>query len=388
MSAHVVIIGGGFGGLQTAHELRRRAPLDTQITLVSANDRFFFTPRLIDRLEGKSVSSTESYRLSELATRHRYRFIHATVTNIDRTQKRLFYTDEQTQGITPLAYDWLVLCPGSETNSYDIPGVESTFALKTEADVEAIHARVHELIGLAAHASDEERRRLLSFAIVGAGATGIEALFALREYVAVALEEKAPDLLQHGSFTLIQGAPQILPGFPEPIVQGTEETLLKENVTIVIGEPIVKVGPSFLLTNAQRRIDAGLIIWCAGIKPLMVPIFPEVSRSANGCLVVDQYLRVDATIYAAGDAILFKQEQLIIPKNAQTTMSMGTAIARNIANEIKGQPLKPYRYFSKGNILTLGPTGFIDLRVVSFKSRLVPWLRDWFYRKRFEQLTK
>lgn len=390
MSQRIVIVGAGFVGVRTATLLRRLAPGEVDVVLIDAKETFLFAPRLIDALAGQTDGAYQTAKLKTLASKHHFRFVQGIVTNLDQHERRVFIAKPVTNEITPLPYDWLVLAQGANTNYFGIPGAEAyAFPFKSSDHITAIHHRAQDLLNLATQETDvDAQQRLLSFVVVGGGPTGIEAVCALRTYVLKLARELYADFVPLISFTLVQAAPQILIGFPLHVVQKTIDELTRQNIRIIIGDPVVKVTERFLLTTQNQRIDSALVLWCAGIQSNGVTCFPTLHYEPNGCLVTNHFLQSSDRIFAAGDGIIFRDRNVTVPKNAQTAMLMANTLADNILHAMRNQPLKPFHYRSKGNLITLGETGIIDLKAFSIKTSLTPWVRDLVYRYRFEQLVK
>jgi len=382
----IVIIGAGFAGLLTARLLQQTRPQDIDVTVVDTADRFLFTPRLIDALgSSQNLHDRFTVPLETCASRFGFTFVRGLASHIDRVNRVVqVATDES---ITPLPYDVLVLTPGGKTAFYGVPGCEDCSVwLKTWEDVERIHGRIRECVARAlASSSDEERREALSFIIVGGGPSGIESAFSLRAFVTETLRGQE-QLLQHVSYTLLQGAPQILTGFPRRMVEGSMKELEKNGISVRIGTAVAAVEPTAVRLSNGERLAAGLTLWAGGVEPNAVPITPDVDRGAHG-IMVDDTLRVEERIFAAGDAITFRQKQLTIPKNAQTAMQMAHTLADNIIRSLDKQNLKPFRYHGLGSILTLGNTGYINVGPLAFKFPWAIWLRDLFYKHRQHQIV-
>jgi NADH dehydrogenase len=384
----IVIIGAGFVGLPVARQLQTRLAQAKTVTLIDAKDHFLFAPRLVDALAHASAVPNLTAPLADLAKASGFSFLQGAVTHIDRTRQTVFVTDAA-QTITPVPYDILVLSQGSTTNFYGLPEAESrTFPLKSLGHVTAIHARIDEMLAHAKFAPEETRKKLLSFAVIGAGPSGVESLFALRRYALAAAKKTAPELAQHLSFSLLQAAPQILPGFPSKLVHRTMDQLAKHGVRVYLGKPVTQLGDGFLMMGEHERVDAGLVLWTAGVAANRIDAIPPFGLDRGGCIAVDHYLRADEHIFAAGDCVLYQEKNVVIPKNAQTALQMSHIITENIVRSLSGQPLKPLRYRNHGNIISLQETGFLNLGRFTLQTRLAPWLRDLFYGIRFRQITQ
>ncbi len=386
---HIVIIGAGFVGLSTARQLRKQKP-SLSITLIDAKDTFLFTPRLIDALQS-SEYPREAYRadLRTIAKDEGFPFIQGYVSNVDREAKKIEYIPSTSNEVKEtLSYDLLVLSQGAQPCFYGLPGVaEHSLPLKTEDDLHHIHDRVRTILKEAETLpSDQEKKRHLAFAAVGAGPSGVEGICALKLFVETLCDKDFPSLKPHLSWTLIQGGPQILPGFPTKLVNGAKIALERQGISVQTGVSVTGMNKGEILT-AQTSIFANLILWTAGIEAVNLNISPKIQTERGGYLPVDHTFVIAPNIFGAGDAVLYRESNVVIPKNAQTAMRMAKTVTQNIINTLENQPLKTFRYSSKGNIVTVGNTGFLDAKYFILKTPFALYLRNFLYRLRFWQMT-
>lgn len=385
----IVVIGAGFAGLAATRQLVKDLKGQADIVLIDNKSHFVFLPWLIDALGEERSFEAIQCDLREMSRREGFRFFMGEVSHIDREQQRVFMTDPANQNLFPVEYDHLILCPGSKTNYFGVQGAEEFgFGLKRVEDVVNIHRHAQETVKMAMAAqTEEELRSILSYTGVGAGPSGIEALAALQQYVLNQLQNVAPELIPFASFTIVQAGPQILPGFHAATVKGALRALEALNVQVMVGDPVTKVTESFLLTKSGKRIDTRLTLWCAGIEPIQIQMMPDVHREQNGALVTEPNLRFTDTIFAAGDVVNFKQNNVLIPKNAQTAMRMGMLLAKNTIRLMNGMPLKAFWYVSKGSLITVGKMGFLELPFITIPSNLITTIRRFLYKLRFKELT-
>lgn len=389
MVHRVVIIGAGFVGVMAAKNIKHLLGKNGDVTLMDDKNFFLFAPRLVDGLaEPCEGISRYTAPLAPLAAKHHITFLKGRATRIDRIQQTITYTTGRTS--TQLPYDVLVLCQGARTTYYDIPGAqEHTYPLKTADDLTRICKSLQGILLKAQRAAtEEEQRKLLSFAVVGGGPSGVESIFALRQHVEDVCYAQKTNLLHLATFTLIQGAPQILPGFPLTIVHGVMKECAKRQIHVMTGAQVTKMTQDAIETTQHPPVSAQFVLWTAGVSANTIPTTPEIFIEKNGSIAVDRFLRVNDRLFAAGDAAVYREQNVVIPKNAQTAMQMAETVAKNVVRTLFHQPLVPFHYSSKGNVITTGKTGFIDLQVFSFKSRLAPLLRDLFYRLRQHQILK
>lgn len=376
MSKRIVVIGGGFAGLRAASLLAKRGN-DFQVFLIDTRTEFTFSPWLIDALAGEKTEKEYTLDFSESAKRDGFTFIHGTATRIDRGTKTVAVQNEQ--GEQSIGYDCLINCPGAKTAYYNIPGAkEHSFQLKTKEDVAAVHVHVANLIA-------EGAAPMVT--VVGAGPSGVESLFALKSYVVTSCHANGkPELAKNASFSLVQGAPQILPGFPNAIVDGSMRELGANGFRVYLGEPVSEVTSDLVKTSKGSVIPSNLVLWCAGIEANLVATEPSVIADRAG-YAIDRNLAIEPGLFSGGDAANYKEANVVIPKNAQTAMPMGACLAENAARACQDLPPIHFKYANRGNMIRLGDTGFLDLRLFCVKTRLAPMIRDFFYQARFKQMV-
>lgn len=367
MPHRVLILGGGFCGLEVARRLSRHS--DIAVTLVEPSSHALFTPRLVDAL-AQTVRATETRRPHrEIAQRRGYAFVQGRAVSIDQKKKRVALEGEKAK---TLPYDTLVCAYGAETNYFELEGKENSLPFKTWEDLLAIEARLQPLI---------RQKRKPNVAVIGGGATGIEIAFALHRRLALlgcGPEQRA--------FTIFEAGPGILPGFLPKTVAKTRRLLEENRMDVRLATPVKSIEKDSLVTDGGEEAPADLVIWAAGVRPNVVrsdipPTDPK------GAFVVEPTLQLAPRVYAGGDAIQFKNGDHPIPKNAQNALKMGVHIAKNILHDIKGRPPRPFRYWSAGAMLWLDRTTALDAFGVSLCSPLFVRVRQWLYALRWRQMA-
>lgn len=375
MSKRIVIIGGGFSGLHAATILAKQKR-DYQIFLIDSRKEFVFTPWLIDALAGTKKPDEYTMRFADQAKRHGFTYIQGVAKNIDRDINTVNVSfEDQNRSI---GYDCLLHCPGAKTAYYNIPGaIEHTLPLKTPNDVEAIHQKILALI---------KQKIAPQVAVVGAGPSGVESLFAIQAFtISACTKAKKPELAKQATFSLVQGAPQILPGFPHRMTDGVMRELGSQGFRTYLGEPVSEVTEDHIQTSKGTIIPTNVVLWCAGIEANIVPVEPAVMADRAG-YAADRHLSLDSMIFVGGDAVHYSEANVVIPKNAQTAMPMGACLAKNAIRACEGLPLTSFRYRSLGNMISLIYTGFVEFKGFALKTRLAPFIRDLVYQIRYKQI--
>ncbi len=376
MSKRIVIIGGGFAGLLTARNLARRCRSDEKVFLVDKKPRFLFTPWLVDVLAGDLKIEAITHSINEIAKRCGFSFIQGTMKEAVRAEHRVIV--ETANGETSIGYDVLLLCQGARTAFYGIPGTTTCcMPLKVEEDVERIHLATQTLLSKGGG----------SVAVIGGGPTGVEAIFSLKRYAEKLTRENPAFNKVKLTYTLVQAAPQILPGLSTSLVHAVLTELKDAAIEISVGDPVAQVEDHMIITNSGRKISSDITVWAAGIEANKVAIEPE-PENKQGYLVVDNYMRLDDAIFVAGDTASFGLKGATIPKMAQAAMQMSDVLTRNILSVLYGGDLKPFTIENKGFIITLGTTAVASLfHRFTIKSPLFMLLRGIFYRAKFKQIV-
>lgn len=387
MEKRIVIVGGGFVGLRVARLVAKRLRNMAKVVLIDRQERFVFSPWLIDGLAGdmELVEYSEAYEA--VATRDRFSFIHAEGKSIDCKTKTV--TVVKADGTSePVGYDLLVVCPGARSAYYGIPGAEQTTQpMKTLKDVVQIHQQLRSLILQARTATVEERKRLLHFMVVGGGPTGIEAMFAMKQYLTDQVCSDAPALLKELRFTLVESTSALLNGFPASMSAGTKHELEREGITVRTDMHATSMDHGRIITK-DETLSGGFILWCAGVQPNDLSFVPDVSRDPKQNMQADGDLGLCQDVFGAGDAVqCIGANGKPAPRTAQIAMQEATVLAENIVRHLHGEKPKPCQPELLISIITLGDTGYINTPWFAVKTKLALPLRRFFYRIRFHQMT-
>jgi NADH dehydrogenase len=372
---HVVIIGGGFAGLAAAKRLRR---VPCEITIVDRYNHHVFQPLLYQVASaGLSPGDIASPIRWILRKQPRVRVLLANVERIDSAQKRVTLDRGEV-----LAYDYLIVAAGV-THSYFGHDAWSQVAsgLKTLDDALTIRRRMLLAFEEAERERDPARqRRLLTFAIIGGGPTGVELAGALAEIARQVLRAEFDAIDPSTSrIILIEAGPTILPSFPEALRRSAQRSLERLGVAVWVGRPVTHMEPG-VVSLGDERIEAGTILWAAGVAAESIgrDLGPSLDRA--GRVVVNDDLTVTGHpgVFVVGDLASFSHQTGIpLPGVAQVAKQQGRHAAANIGRLIAGEPLTPFHYVDFGNMATIGRHAAIAdfgfLRVSGFIGWLL-WL--------------
>lgn len=367
---HIVIVGGGAGGIELAtrlgDNLGRRAR--ARVTLIDRSRTHLWKPLLHEFAAGSMDLDHHALDYLAQARWHHFRFQLGEMDGLDRRRRvvRVAPThDEDGRELIPrreIPYDVLVIAVGSHTNDFGTAGAaEHAISLDMHEQAETFHRR---LINACIRANSQPgalRPEQLNVAIIGAGATGVELAAELhkttRELVAYGLDRINPE--KDVKLTVIEAAPRILPALPERLSKATEELLRGLKVKVLTGERVTGITEDGVLTASGRKVPAELTVWAAGIKA------PEFLKDLDGLetnrinqLVVKETLETtrDPAIFAIGDCAScpWPGHDRPVPATAQAAHQQASHLARMLPRRLAGKPLKPWRYRDFGSLISLG----------------------------------
>jgi NADH:ubiquinone reductase (H+-translocating) len=344
----VVIVGAGFGGLQCAKALIGK-PVD--VLVVDERNYHLFTPLLYQVascLLAPAEIATPLRTLFRRAPNVRYR--QGRVVRVDTSAKELTLADDDV-----LAYDALVLATGSTTNFYGKADVEQQ-ALGLKDLGEALRLRNHVLTCLeraVIEPDGDDRRRHLTFCIVGAGPTGVEYAGALAELVRLVLPREYPELDHRDvRIVLVEGTDRVLPSFTPRLSAYAQRTLERLGVEVRCNSLVASADERSVTLVDGTHLPTYSMVWAAGVRPAD-PLDDPPAKS-SGRIDVDDHLGVrDADgVYAIGDVATGRDRKgAPLPMLATPAMQEGRYVAREVA---EGPSRRPFRYRNRGSLATIG----------------------------------
>jgi len=347
---HVVIVGGGFGGLDAARALKR-APVC--ITLLDRHNHHVFQP-LLYQVATAALSPGDIASPIRWILRHQanVEVFLAEVRSVD-PERRVVLTDRD-----PVPYDYLIVATGAAHAYFGHPEwAHRAPGLKTLDDALEMRRRVLLAFEAAERVNDPaEQRRLLTFVIVGGGPTGVELAGALAEIARQTLRDDFRHINPvSAQILLLEGGPYVLPTFPESLRQAARRSLEKLGVEVRTGAVVTDVDDVGVKVGAEH-IAAETVLWAAGVaaSPLGKALGLPLDRA--GRVIAEPTLAVPGhpEIFVAGDICSFQQEGRPLPGVAQVAKQQGKHAARNVLHAIRHEPLEPFHYFNFGNVATIG----------------------------------
>jgi NADH dehydrogenase len=369
----VVIVGAGFGGLETTYRL---AGAPVAITLLDRRNHHLFQPLLYQ-------VATASLATSEIAWPIRYLLrgrpevttLFATVSGVDAANKRVLLDDGAT-----LPYDTLVLATGAR-HAYFGHDEWEPFApgLKTLEDATTLRRRILVAFERAERESDEARRAaLMTFVIVGAGPTGVELAGTIAE---LARDTLPPDFrhvdTRRARVVLIEAGPRVLAGFPDDLSAYAQRSLESLGVEVVLGKAVTECSADGVVYGGER-LQAKTLIWAAGVRASPAAEWLGASADRAGRLQVEPDLTVPGhpDIFAIGDTVVIAgPDGKPVPGIAPAAKQQGGYVAGMIRARLRGSRLPPFRYSHAGSLAQIGKRkAVIDFGRFKLRGALAWWI--------------
>lgn len=357
---HVLILGGGFAGLECAKRMRNE---NFRVTLVDRWNHHLFQPLLYQVASGALAMAEIAQPLRSILSSHKnVTTIMDDVVHIDLPNKKV-----QLKGRS-LDYDFLVIALGSKTSFFGHNDwAQHTLGLKSLDDAMAIRKKVLLAFEEAESAvNSEEAQKWLTIVVVGGGPTGVEMAGSLAELSHRVLKNDFRHIdPTQAKVHLIEAGPKLLPMFPGGLPDYTKDRLESMGVTVHLNCPVKDVGQGYVIAGDQR-IDSSIVIWGAGVEA------SEVSRTLAGVnldrsgrieVLPDLSLPGHPEVFAAGDIVALTDKHGVkVPGVSPAAIQMGAFIANSIQSEPTSGERQAFAYWDKGSMATIGRSA----AVVSF----------------------
>lgn len=424
MAHRVVIVGGGFGGLNAAQHLRR-GPIE--VTLIDRRNFHLFQPLLYQVATGALSPGEIASPLRYVLNRHKNtNVVLGEVVDLDPARREVILKDS-----SRIPYDSLIVGTGSTHSYFGHPEwARLAPGLKTVEDATEIRTRILLAFERAEKESDPgDRRANLTFVVVGGGPTGVELAGALGEISRDTLRKDFRHINPADSnIFLIEGEDRVLPSYPPSLSAAAERSLIELGVQTRTGTRVTGIderGVTMKMADgSQSRIEARTVLWGAGVQASSLgKILAERTQSEHANALLDRAGRVqvepDLTvpghpqIFVIGDLAHVVEDAksgTLVPGVAPAAIQMGTYAAKAIEKRLAGKPVAPFHYWDKGSLATIGRnhavaqvgrfkfSGYLAwltwlfvhlLYIVEFENRLlivVQWAYDYFTHNRGARL--
>lgn len=354
----IVVIGAGFGGFQAAQSL---ANANARVLLIDRNNYHTFVPLLYQVATAQIEPTQIAFPVRTLLRRGKnLGFLAAEVERVD------FQTQQVHTNRAVIRYDYLVMATGSRTQFLGVPGA-AKYAFSMRSLPEAVTLRNHILscFEAAIATSDaQERERLLTFAIVGGGATGVEVAGALVELIQGACRRDYPELgnlrklrqITLPRVVLLQSGDSLLGDLPPRLGRYTDQRLRRLGVEVKMQTRVQQVTPAGAQLQSGQFLASATVIWTAGLEAAIPEVSTELAAATKGKLRVRPTLQLvdHANVYAIGDAAYVEHAGKPLTGVAPVALQQGVTVARNLRRQLQGEAPKPFSYFNKGRLAIIG----------------------------------
>ncbi len=352
----ILILGGGFAGIYSALSILKHAGEEVEITIINRTNYFLFTPMLHEVATGGLGHHQVVESIREIIYKTPIRFFEATVFSINLEAKEVV-TDN---GMKP--YDILVIAIGASTNFFNTLGAEKyAMVLKNLNDAIAIRDHIIERFEAASREADPMmRKKMLTFVVVGGGATGVEFAAELAALSKTTLRKfysrECPN--ECAKIVLVHSGKELLPGFSLATRERALMSLEKKGIDVLLGAKVIDVGEESVTLEGEKRIDTHAVIWTAGVQPNTVHTNGgQLPKDVNGRIVTNTDLSVIgfSNVFALGDVAHVPDiNAKPYPMLAQIATEEAKHLGKNIGRQLKGESLEPFAYKLKGSLVSLG----------------------------------
>lgn len=375
---HVVIVGGGFGGLNAAKALAK-APV--RITLLDRRNHHLFQPLLYQVATAALNPADIAYPIrAALATQRNVRVLLAEVKSIDPAAKTLTLDDGSVH------YDYLIVATGA-THSYFGKDQWSTLApgLKSVEDALEMRRRIFLAYEAAERESDPvAQKEWLTFTVVGGGPTGVELAGALGE---IGLHTLARDFRSidptEVRVVLCEGKDRVLGTYPEKLSEAAKKSLETRHVDVCVNTLVTNIderGVTVKGPKGEERIGTRTVLWAAGVQasPLAKSLGVPLDRSGRVIVEPDLSIPGHPEVFVVGDLAKMISDGVEVPGVAQGALQGGKHVGKIIESEARGKPHRPaFHYWDKGNMATIGRADAVIATKHFARHGLLAWLLWW-----------
>lgn len=397
---HIVIIGAGFAGLETARGLEN-APV--RITLIDKNNHHLFQPLLYQVAIAGLLPSQIAQPVRTIFRKQKnltFQMGEVSTLNFDEKYVKL--------NGSVIAYDYLVVAVGGRTNFFGFDAIEKDgFQLK---DLEtAVKTRNH-LLGMfeqASHEGDAEKRKaLLTFVIVGGGPTGVETAGALAELISHVMVKDYPRLmLSDARVILLEATANLISAYPNELRRATLKLLQRKNVEVRLNTKLENFNRQRVTLGDSSTIETQTVIWTAGVKATEVVEGLSVEKASAGRVRILPTLQLPQhpETFVIGDAAFLEENGQALPMLSTVAIQQGVFSAKNIRRIMNNLPPESFHYKDPGLLATIGRnaavahifgisfSGFIAwviwvflhiYRIIGFRNRIIVmfnWVWDYFF---------
>lgn len=403
----ILILGGGFAGIECARKLESyfKHNADIELVLVSEDNFLLFTPMLPQVASG--MIETRHIIIPIRMICKKTTFYENKVKNIDPYGKRVtFYGTREKRGIS-LNYDYLVVALGSQTNFFGNQEIEAhAYTMKTLNDAVVLRNRVIDMLEQAENETDPIlKQSLLTFVIVGAGFAGIETAGEIHDFLFDARKHYPKISEKDIRVIILEALPVVLPGFSEKLAKFTKDKLIQRGIEIMLNTAVLSFDGSEVIIKSVvdatknpvkqaelAAIQTKTLVWTAGVTPVDT-IKNSLFKTDRGKVIVNEYLEVPEFpgVYVIGDCSLTidPRTNKPYPPTAQNAEAEAKIAAYNLYAEISGRPKKKIDYVSKGQMAIIGKrTAIAQISGLNIYGIVAWWIWRTVYLRKIPKFNK
>jgi len=369
----IVIIGGGFGGIELAKKLKDKP---VEVLMVDRNNYHTFQPLLYQIAMGDIEADSIAFPLRKIFVGQKnFSFRMANVEQINPERNTL------TTDIGEIAYDYVVIATGSTTNYFGNKDLEkNTMPMKSIPEALNLRSLILQNIEKAIITeSQDEREALLNFVVVGGGPTGVELSGALAEMRNYVLTYDYPELRKEDmKVYLVEGKDRLLAGMSEQASKKAKDFLTELDVEVHNSVHVKSYTGDELIIDNGKTIQTRNVLWAAGVKGEVLKGIPQEIIVRGNRIQTDEFNRVKGyvNVFAIGDvaAVITPETPEGHPGVAPAAIQQGKQLAKNLLLLANGHEMEPFKYFDKGSLATIGKNlAVADLGKVRFQG-FFAWL--------------
>ncbi|WP_353185416.1 NAD(P)/FAD-dependent oxidoreductase [Parapedobacter lycopersici] len=370
----VVIIGGGFGGIEVAKGLKNK---EVEVLLLDRNNHHTFQPLLYQVATGTLDAPSIAFPLRKMFRKQpNFKFRMTEVKAID-DKRKVLDTD-----IGPISYDYLVIATGATTNFFGNQGVEQ-YAMPMKSVREAVNIRSFLLQNIEESllkTSREDQEAFLNIVVVGGGPTGVELSGAIAEIRNHILIKDYPELKKEDmTVYLVEGLPRVLNALSPQASEKAELYLRELGVRVLLNEQVTAYDGEVIHFANGRHIKTRTVLWSAGVKGEIPEGIDAQAIVRGNRIQTDETCRVMGMhdVFAIGDvsAIITEDTPRGHPGVAPVAQQQGRLLAKNIVHLLQHQPTEKFKYFDKGSMATIGRNkAVVDIGKIRFQGFFAWWV--------------
>lgn len=363
----LVIVGGGFGGIELAKRLRNKK---VEILMLDRHNYHTFQPLLYQVATGGLEADSIAFPLRKIFKNQKNFTFRMTDAERVETARKIIHTS-----IGEIPYDYLVIATGSDTNFFGQKEIEHfSMAMKTIPEALNLRSMILQNLEEALIETDPIRKSsLLNFVVVGGGPTGVELSGALAELKNHVLPKDYPELrIENIKVYLIEGSPELLGAMSAQASAKSKEFLQKLGVQVFTNMRVESYNGDVIRLSGGQAINTKNVLWSAGVKGAVLDGFPPETIARGNRLQVDEYNRVSGQdcIFAIGDvaAQITAETPNGLPGVAPVAIQQGKQLAKNIIHLINIENPEPFKYSDKGSMATVGRNlAVVDMGKIHFQ---------------------